>query len=87
MRHYTGIDQLINSFDQALRSLVPGATAAQRQNPAETVEAKLGVEDARHVAGLMRVNHSGEVCSSTLSWASIDSEIAKCTPRNATGSD
>ncbi|MCW1266818.1 demethoxyubiquinone hydroxylase family protein, partial [Acinetobacter baumannii] len=51
MRHYTGIDQLINSFDQALRSLVPGATAAQRQNPAETVEAKLGVEDARHVAG------------------------------------
>lgn len=31
MRHYTGIDQLINSFDQALRSLVPGATAAQRQ--------------------------------------------------------
>ena len=23
MRHYTGFDQLINSFDQALRSLVP----------------------------------------------------------------
>ncbi|EXF22771.1 2-nonaprenyl-3-methyl-6-methoxy-1,4-benzoquinol hydroxylase [Acinetobacter baumannii 831240] len=66
MRHYTGIDQLINSFDQALRSLVPGATAAQRQNPAETVEAKLGVEDARHVAGLMRVNHSGEVCAQAL---------------------
>jgi hypothetical protein len=35
--------KLINSFDQALRSLVPGATAAQRQNPAETVETKLGV--------------------------------------------
>ena len=24
MRHFTGIDKLINSFDQALRSLVPG---------------------------------------------------------------
>ena len=24
MRHYTGLDKLINSFDQALRSLVPG---------------------------------------------------------------
>ncbi|MDN5713520.1 MAG: demethoxyubiquinone hydroxylase family protein, partial [Acinetobacter sp.] len=23
MRHYTGIDKFINSFDQALRSLVP----------------------------------------------------------------
>ena len=28
MRHYTGMDRLIQSFDQALRSLVPGATTA-----------------------------------------------------------
>ena len=37
MRQYTGIDKLINSFDQALRSLVPGATSAQRSNPSEAV--------------------------------------------------
>ncbi|MPW42984.1 2-polyprenyl-3-methyl-6-methoxy-1,4-benzoquinone monooxygenase [Acinetobacter guerrae] len=66
MRHYTGIDRLINSFDQALRSLVPGATAAHRNNPAEQSDASLTVSDARHVAGLMRVNHSGEVCAQAL---------------------
>ena len=66
MRHYTGIDRLINSFDQALRSLVPGATAAHRSNPAEQTDAPLTVSDARHVAGLMRVNHSGEVCAQAL---------------------
>ena len=66
MRHYSGIDKLINSFDQALRSLVPGVTAAQRENPATETETKLAVSEARHVAGLMRVNHSGEVCAQAL---------------------
>lgn len=66
MRQFTGVDKLINSFDQALRSLVPGATSAQRQNPAQNEETQLAVSDARHVAGLMRVNHSGEVCAQAL---------------------
>ncbi|HQV25733.1 MAG TPA: 2-polyprenyl-3-methyl-6-methoxy-1,4-benzoquinone monooxygenase [Acinetobacter sp.] len=66
MRHYTGLDKLINSFDQALRSIVPDATAAQRPNPAADTEAQLCVSDARHVAGLMRVNHTGEVCAQAL---------------------
>lgn len=66
MRQYTGIDKFIHSFDQALRSLVPGTTSAQRENPSLDVETKLGVSEARHVAGLMRVNHSGEVCAQAL---------------------
>jgi len=66
MRQYTGLDKLIHSFDQALRSLVPGTTSAQRENPAQPVETQLTVSDARHVAGLMRVNHSGEVCAQAL---------------------
>ena len=66
MRNYTGLDKLINSFDQALRSLVPGATSAHRLNPGDQVESQLGVSEARHVAGLMRVNHSGEVCAQAL---------------------
>ena len=66
MRHYTGLDKLINSFDQALRSIVPDATDAQRPNPAADTEAQLCVSDARHVAGLMRVNHTGEVCAQAL---------------------
>ena len=66
MRHYSGVDKLIHSFDQALRSLVPGATSAQRPNPAQENSAPLAVTEARHVAGLMRVNHSGEVCAQAL---------------------
>ncbi len=66
MRQYTGLDKLIHSFDQALRSLVPGATAAHRDNPANTSQTQLAVSEARHVAGLMRVNHSGEVCAQAL---------------------
>ncbi|MGE8540578.1 2-polyprenyl-3-methyl-6-methoxy-1,4-benzoquinone monooxygenase [Acinetobacter sp. ANC 3813] len=66
MRQYTGLDKLIHSFDQALRSLVPGSTSAQRENPGNHSEAQLAVSEARHVAGLMRVNHSGEVCAQAL---------------------
>lgn len=66
MRQFTGVDKLIHSFDQALRSLVPGATAAHRKNPANIEETQLAVSEARHVAGLMRVNHSGEVCAQAL---------------------
>lgn len=66
MRQYTGVDKLIHSFDQALRSLVPGTTSSQRENPAKPVKTQLTVSDARHVAGLMRVNHSGEVCAQAL---------------------
>lgn len=66
MRQHTGLDKFIHSFDQALRSLVPGTTSAQRENPSLDVETQLGVSEARHVAGLMRVNHSGEVCAQAL---------------------
>ncbi len=66
MRQYTGVDKLIGSFDQALRSLVPSATVAQRENPAQNENAVLSVSETRHVAGLMRVNHSGEVCAQAL---------------------
>ncbi|MBF7687107.1 2-polyprenyl-3-methyl-6-methoxy-1,4-benzoquinone monooxygenase [Acinetobacter rathckeae] len=66
MRHYSTIDRCIQSLDQALRSLVPGATAAHRTNPAEDSESALSISEARHVAGLMRVNHSGEVCAQAL---------------------
>lgn len=66
MRQFTGLDQMIQSFDQALRSLTPGTTVAQRDNPAHPVDTTLSITEARHVAGLMRVNHSGEVCAQAL---------------------
>ena len=66
MRHYRWSDHLIGHVDQALRSLVPGSTAAHRPSPAADLPSTLSVQEARHVAGLMRVNHSGEVCAQAL---------------------
>ena len=60
-------DQLICQFDSALRSLGGGAQPALNASPAHALpEAELSQEQKRHVAGLMRVNHSGEVCAQGL---------------------
>lgn len=65
-RQYGFTDRLIQSFDQALRTVVPDSTQAERPSPAQAQCSQLSVEQARHVAGLMRVNHSGEVCAQAL---------------------
>ncbi len=60
------VDRLITSFDQALRTLT-GQQRAQRDNPAnEVADADLGTDGQRHAAGLMRVNHAGEICAQAL---------------------
>lgn len=60
-------DQLINQFDSALRSLTGGTEPLLRQSPAANMaEPELSAEEKRHAAGLMRVNHSGEVCAQGL---------------------
>ena len=61
------IDTLIVQLDQALRTLVPGSVNATRANPAEHTEATpLTFDEKRHAAGLMRINHTGEVCAQAL---------------------
>lgn len=61
------IDKLIVNLDQALRTLVPGSVQAARTNPADTVaDAALSPAEAHHAAGLMRINHTGEVCAQAL---------------------
>ncbi|HRH78846.1 MAG TPA: demethoxyubiquinone hydroxylase family protein, partial [Cellvibrionaceae bacterium] len=60
-------DQLISQFDSALRSLTGGTQPVLRANPAQALsDADLSAEQKRHAAGLMRVNHSGEVCAQGL---------------------
>jgi ubiquinone biosynthesis monooxygenase Coq7 len=60
------IDTLILGFDRALRTL-SGAAISTRPNPAGSVpDAPLTPEERRHTAGLMRVNHTGEVCAQAL---------------------
>jgi ubiquinone biosynthesis monooxygenase Coq7 len=50
-----------------LRTLVPGSTSPARANPAGSAEeAQLQGVERTHAAGLMRINHTGEVCAQAL---------------------
>ena len=60
------IDDLILGFDRALRTL-SGVASSRRANPAAGMpEPDLTPDERRHAAGLMRVNHTGEVCAQAL---------------------
>ncbi len=60
------VDTFINSFDRTLR-VISGVTVADRSNPAENLqECSLSDQERQHSAGLMRVNHVGEVCAQAL---------------------
>lgn len=66
-RHYTTLDRLIAAVDEALRISTGEAPAPQRGNPADDLVAvDLNEEQRRHVAGLMRINHTGEICAQAL---------------------
>jgi len=63
----TLIDNLIVNFDQAFKTLVPGSVHAHRRNPANAnPEADMDETERKHTAGLMRINHTGEVCAQAL---------------------
>jgi ubiquinone biosynthesis monooxygenase Coq7 len=60
------IDRLLIQAQRALDSIA-GQPAAARPNPgADTPEVVLDEPDRRHAAGLMRINHVGEVCAQAL---------------------
>jgi 3-demethoxyubiquinol 3-hydroxylase len=67
-RHYGIIDQLIIRFDQHLtRQQAETRPTGRRPSPADAVpEAPLNSAEKRHVEGLMRVNHAGEVSAQAL---------------------
>jgi ubiquinone biosynthesis monooxygenase Coq7 len=61
------IDRLIIEFDTALRSVVGGANASRpTPNSQSTTTHALAAAERKHAAGLMRVNHVGEVCAQAL---------------------
>jgi 3-demethoxyubiquinol 3-hydroxylase len=65
--HLSFLDQCLIQFDQALRTCVPGSSQARRQSPATAQgESELSSPDRKHAAGLMRINHTGEVCAQAL---------------------
>lgn len=65
-RQYTLVDRILGEVDTALRTLSTDLPA-HRNNPAsEMNDVEMNANDSRHSAGLMRVNHSGEVCAQAL---------------------
>lgn len=66
-RHYSLVDRLLVQADQSLRTLIPGAAQANRPSPAQHItNDQVADKDRRHIAGLMRINHTGEVCAQAL---------------------
>jgi ubiquinone biosynthesis monooxygenase Coq7 len=60
------LDDLIVGIDKALR-VVGGVAKAARPNPGvQAPDCELNAQEQRHSAGLMRVNHVGEVCAQAL---------------------
>ncbi len=66
-RHYSPADRLLMQADSALRTLLPFSGQPARPSPAVLKnETELSESETRHVAGLMRINHTGEVCAQAL---------------------
>ena len=65
-RQYSLLDKMIMEVDVAARTLL-GQVASNRENPANMVEdSELTERERAHSAGLMRVDHAGEVCAQAL---------------------
>lgn len=70
-RHYSPIDNLLISANKTLEKWANSeqkpVSEVLRANPAEDVqESRLSNKERRHAAGLMRVNHAGEVAAQAL---------------------
>ncbi len=67
LRRHSLVDQLIGQADRALRTLSPDTQAHSRPSPAiGQDEAEMSDSERKHAAGLMRVNHTGEVMAQAL---------------------
>ncbi|MDC8802193.1 2-polyprenyl-3-methyl-6-methoxy-1,4-benzoquinone monooxygenase [Halomonas pacifica] len=67
MRHLTPSDRLIHQFDTVLRTLVPHAAQPSRPSPSMGGDDEpLDERERERAIGLMRINHTGEVCAQAL---------------------
>lgn len=65
MRHYSMPDQFFGLVATGLRALTR-QTQATRPTPSAPQSTSLTSQEAKHSAGLMRINHTGEVCAQAL---------------------
>lgn len=67
MRNYSLLDQMVMNANRFLQNAVGFVQNHMRDNPAaELPEPQMSEQERRHAAGLMRVNHVGEVCAQAL---------------------
>ena len=67
IRKFSPIDRLLAGADNALRTVAAPAGRPARDYPAHTIEEPaLSAAQRSHAAGLMRVNHAGEVAAQAL---------------------
>ena len=65
-RALTPVDRLLDGMQNALGTVL-GSARAERPNPAgDRADVVLDEAERRHAAGLMRINHVGEVCAQAL---------------------
>ena len=66
-RQLSRSDHLIQQFDTNLRTLVPHAAQPSRPSPSAGVQdGEFDEAERAHAEGLMRINHTGEVCAQAL---------------------
>ena len=66
-RELSPIDRLLVSANNALRTVAAPAGRSARTSPAESLEeTRLDARQKAHAAGLMRINHAGEVAAQAL---------------------
>lgn len=66
-REYTKSDHFLMQIDQALRTVFGKPQVTERPNPAQGLdEPDLDAKQRSVTTGLMRVNHTGEVCAQAL---------------------
>jgi ubiquinone biosynthesis monooxygenase Coq7 len=66
-RHYSTLDRLCIGIDQAVRAVVGQSATTGRVYPAASVaDAELNLAERKQAAGLMRINHAGEVAAQAL---------------------
>ena len=66
-RKFSLLDNLVDQADTVLRTLGKGIIRANREKPGADIACDLAdAEDIKLSAGLMRINHTGEVCAQAL---------------------
>ena len=66
-RRLSLLDRLITEADSVMRTITNRGHSAARPSPSRGhTESDLSEAERKHVAGLMRINHTGEVCAQAL---------------------